>query len=106
MSGLKSRNKGASAEREASKLWHEVGFPFARRKLSQYQEKGGIDLENTESFKVQVKSGKKINVWQALREVEEEAKRQEIPLAMIKRDRTDWIVVISWKNFVKVLNPK
>ncbi len=100
------REKGARNEREATKLWHRLGFPFAKRKLSQYQEKSGVDLEGTEPFKVQIKSGKNINVWKALDEVRKEAKKKEIPMAMVKKDRLGWIVVMDWEGFEKVVNPR
>lgn len=104
--GRYSRNKGAANEREAAQLWKEAGFPFAKRNIVQYQGKSGRDLSNTEPFLVQIKAGAKINVWEALQEATEEAKTGEIPLAMVKRDRSGWVVVLSWKSFLKVLNPK
>ena len=101
-----SRRKGAASERDACRLWQEAGFPFAKRNLTQYQERSGRDIENTEPFVCQVKCGKNINVWKALAEAEAEAKEGEIPLAMVRRDRGEWTVVISWKEFARVINPK
>jgi hypothetical protein len=100
------RNKGAAAERDAAKLWREIGFPFAKRNITQYQSKSGRDLSDTKPFLVQCKCGKHINVWEALSEATMEAKAEEIPLAMVRKDRDEWVVVIKWHDFVKVLNPK
>ncbi|GIW70189.1 MAG: hypothetical protein KatS3mg101_0936 [Patescibacteria group bacterium] len=99
--GKFQRNKGASNEREACRMWREIGYPEARRKLSQYQERCGVDLENTGNFKVQVKSGKRIDVWKALQEAEKESKAGDMPLVMAKKDRFGWIVVLNWIDFVK-----
>lgn len=101
--GKFQRTKGANNEREAVRLWREVGYPEARRKLSQYQERCGVDLENTGKFKVQVKSGKRIDVWKALREAESEAKENEIPLVMAKKDRCGWVVLVEWKDFKRLI---
>jgi hypothetical protein len=103
--GKYQRTKGASNEREAACLWHDIGFPFAKRNLNQYQEKDGKDLQNTEPFRVQCKSGVNINPWQALKEAEEEAGKKEIPIAMVKKDRLGWMVIMRWESFKKVINP-
>jgi len=99
--GKFSRDKGAKAEREAASLWRLAGFP-ARRRLSQYQERCGADLEGTDPYLVQVKVGKNPNVWEALEEAVKEAKDGQIPVAMIKKDRKQWIVVIKWNDFTNL----
>ena len=104
--GKLSRTKGKRTELECVQLWRQAGFPFARRNLTQFQERSGRDLLNTEPFLVQIKAGANPSVWQALKEAEGEAKKEEIPVAMVKRDRGEWIVAMSWKEFLKVLNPK
>lgn len=102
--GKFQREKGAKNEREACKLWRELGFVEARRKLSQYQQRCGVDLENTGKFKVQVKSGKSINVWKALEEAEKESKESDIPFVMAKKDRLGWIVVLRWRDFKNLMS--
>lgn len=104
--GKLSRTKGKRTENEAAGLWRQAGFPFARRNLTQFQERSGRDLLNTEPFLVQIKAGANPSVWQALREAQAEAKKGEIPIAMVKKDRGEWVVAMSWKEFLKVLNPK
>jgi len=99
------RQKGARGEREVASLWKEIGFPFARRKLSQYQEKSGVDLENTEPFIVQCKVGKSIHLWKALKEIEENRKKSELPIVMFKRDRDEWIVLMRFSTFKHILMP-
>lgn len=84
-------------------MWHEVGFPFARRKLSQYQEKCGIDLDCTEPFAVQVKSGKNINLFKAIEEIDPERKKERICLVMAKKDRFGWLIALRWEEFRKLL---
>jgi hypothetical protein len=105
-SGRRSRNKGANAEREAAQLWREAGYPLARRHLEQYRTRSGRDLENTGPFLVQTKIGARPNVWQALKEAEGEAKESELPVAMVRRDREDWIVAMSWKTFRALMGGK
>jgi hypothetical protein len=100
------RNKGRRSEQQAAELWRKIGFPFCRRNISQYQERSGRDLVNTEPYLVQIKVGANPSIWKALREAQAEAKKDEIPLAMVKRDRGEWVVVMGWRSFTRVMNPR
>lgn len=100
------RTKGANWERVCSIWWRSHGYPFARRKLSQYQASDGCDIENTEPFIAQCKSGKQINIMKAYKEAQGSSKKGQIPLAMVKYDREEPLVVLSLDDFDKVLNQR
>lgn len=101
--GAFSRNKGARLERDAAN-WLEdaTGIKF-RRALDQYQASSGRDLEGDSPLVVQVKGGKAPRVWAAYAEAEAEAKPGEIPLALVKRDRYPWLVVLNRSDFGPML---
>lgn len=102
--GAFSRNKGARLERDAA-AWLEktTGVKF-RRALDQYQASSGKDLEGEDSpLVVQVKGGKAPRVWAAYAEAEAEAKPEEVPFALVKRDRYPWLVIINRADFAPML---
>ena len=55
----KSRDKGASAERQVASLLSDW-FPTACRNLAQYQQSSGRDLDNTEPWCVQIKQQERL----------------------------------------------
>ena len=102
--GKWQRNKGANFERRRAKWWQNMGYPKARRLLSQYQETDGWDIENIEPWVEQCKSGKAINILQALKEAKSACKNpNQIPLAAIKYDREEVLIVLSEQDFKKLL---
>tara|TARA_R110000824_G_scaffold170544_1_gene347925 strand:+ start:141 stop:695 length:555 start_codon:yes stop_codon:yes gene_type:complete len=101
--GAFSRNKGARLERDAATWLEEVtGIKF-RRALDQYQASSGKDLEGDSPLVVQVKGGKSPRIWQAYAEAEGEAKSGEVPIALIKRDRYPWLVVLNREDYAPML---
>lgn len=102
--GKLSRTKGANFEREIAKYFQDMGWSKARRKLSQYQETDGCDLENVEPFVVQCKSGKKINVLIAFKEALGSSKKGEIPMAVVKWDRNKPLFVLDQEGITRLLN--
>lgn len=98
------REKGASFERDRANWWKALGWEGARRKLSQYQETDGQDLENTYPFVEQCKVGCKINILAAYKEAKS-AKQVpvQIPIAAIKYDRQETLIVMSETDFERML---
>jgi hypothetical protein len=106
--GALSRRKGARLERDAASWLEETTGVKFRRALSQYQESSGRDLEAIDDpsnpLVVQVKGGKLPQIWQAYAEAEGAASPGEIPLALVKRDRYPWLVVINREDFAPMLS--
>lgn len=101
--GAFSRNKGARLERDAASWLEDVtGIKF-RRALDQYQASSGKDLEGDSPLVVQVKGGKMPPIWKAYAEAESEANPGEVPVALIKRDRYPWLIVLNREDFAPML---
>lgn len=99
--GKLSRTKGHSFERWVAKELREV-FPHAQRKLEyQVNECVGIDIQNTNEFKIQCKAYKGYAPIGKIREVE--CGDHDVPVLITKGDRLEPMVVLPFKNFVELL---
>ena len=106
MSGKWSRNKGASYERAVAKLFKFWGWPDAKRNLDQYQAVDGRDLKGTFPFVVQCKCGKAPSPWKAYQEARDSCTEDEIALAVVKRDNTEAVVIMSIADFGLLVGPR
>ena len=88
-------------EQWVANFMKRFGYPNARRRLSQYQETDGIDLDNTGSYAIQCKSGKKINIMKAYEEAQTSSQENMIPLLFFKYDQKKPMVVMSANDFEK-----
>lgn len=57
-------------------------------------------------FNFEVKNVEKINIWNAIRQVEKRAKEDEIPLVVIKRNRTKAYACIDFISFLRLIKYK
>ena len=101
MGGKSSRVKGHSFERDIAKDFKELGYKDARR-LLEYQEGMGVDLENTGKFRVQCKRYKDYCPISKINEVPKE--KNTIPLLITKGDRKETMVVMSWNDHKSILS--
>lgn len=97
--GKYQRNKGANFERYRANWWKKLGFKNARRNLNQYQKTDGRDITGVEGFCEQDKCGKNINIYKAYMEAWNAAYENEIPIAAIKHDRGQVLIVMSESHF-------
>lgn len=98
-----SRRKGHSFEREiASRL--RVVFPEARRLLEYHAEDAnGVDLLNTEFYRIQCKRGRK---WCSLSKIEEVTYDEligEVPVLVTQGDRKEILVALPFDEFLNLL---
>ncbi len=85
------RNKGAVGEREALALVRAAGWPNAQRNYDQ-AARGGSDLVNgPQGVSLEVKRrAKRVDVPAAMRQAEEAAGPQDIPVVLHRVDREPW----------------
>ena len=95
-----SRRKGAGYERAIAQVFQKLGFTKARR-LLEYQEGMGYDLENTGPFRVQCKRYRK---YCSISKIEEVPKSSaSIPLLVTKGDHKEDVVCLYLSDFVRIL---
>lgn len=103
MSGLRSRRKGATFERELVWRFREV-MPGADVKRGLQSRDGGEVADvDCPVFWVEAKRGKKPNVRGALRQAETAAGSGRIPLAVIKDDRSPAFVTMGLEDFLELV---
>lgn len=100
--GKLSRRKGHAFEREIAAELREMGFD-AKRGLSQARGGGAeeADVVGVPGFHFECKRGKKPNIRAALAQAIEDARGQEVPVAVLRDDRSEAIAVVRWEDFKK-----
>jgi hypothetical protein len=99
--GKASRTKGARLEREVAQILRPF-FPGVERNPRQSAYPDGRDLLHTEPLCVQVKGGKAPRWKAALSEATGAAEDSEIPVAVTREDRGDWVAHLGLEDLLKL----
>lgn len=109
--GLSSRSKGKRLEREVVEMVRrDLGGADARRNLQQPDE-GGADLLVSLPLVIEVAGGKCPSPIGKLRQAQRGAilaklrgrvPGHTIPCAVVRRDREEWTVTVSWHDAVRM----
>lgn len=96
-----SVRKGKSFEREVSEALRAV-FPESRRGLSQSRGGGAeeADVIGVAPFHIECKADEQISAWAALRQATADAADNEVPVAVMKRNRKGTIAVVDFEVFL------
>ena len=100
--GKLSRTKGHSFERECANDFKGIGFPDAKRNLTETQTGGqGIDLVGTGDFDVQCKRKKS---YVSINTIDEIPKvKDRIRVLVTKADRKPAMAVIEYDDFLTLI---
>ena len=100
MSGARSRNKGARAERELVHRFREAmpGAEIRRGLQSRGEEVPDVDCP---VFWLESKHGKKPNIRAALEQARAAAPKGRVPLAVIRDDRKPAFVALDLDDFLE-----
>lgn len=113
MGGRMSRSKGKRGERETvneiKRAWPDT---HPKRGWQAREGYDAPDVDGLRDFWIEVKTGKKPNIRAALQQaVEAEAAAfakggfARFPIAVIRDDREEPIVVLTWSNFLSIARP-
>jgi len=100
MSGLRSRRKGHSFEREMAIRFRDVFGDKVRRGL---QSRSGEEVPDVETpmFWIECKRGKRTNPKAALKQaISDCGNKGKIPIAICRDDREDATVMIGLEDFI------
>ena len=103
--GKASKRKGAAAERQASKLLSEAGYPSRRG----CQFSGGKDSPDIvcadlkDVFHFEVKHVEKLNLLEAYKQACEDSKGLSVPVVMHKKNSTPWMITMSFEHWKEML---
>ena len=99
---INSQKKGANYERKIANAFGKIYGKLRRTPLSGGMEwKGDIQaIENDMPFSIECKKQEKLNIWKALKQAEEDAPDDKIPIVVFARNRTKDYVVIEMDEFL------
>jgi len=106
MSGMLSRRKGKLGEQGAVQLLR-AAFPLVRSKRAGGETltiDRGRDLLDTPGFCVQVMRAARPDIHRKFSEAAAVAKPDEIPVALTRRDRGQWLATIPASAFVAMVD--
>ena len=100
MSKINSKNKGASGERELANLLKEYGFEDARRGQQYCGANGDADVVGLEGIHIECKRVEKLNLDKAYEQAMNDAKEEEMPVVIHRKNRQEWKVTLSLDDFI------
>ena len=98
---MNSRAKGKRAELELAKLLRGYGFEKARRG-QQFSGIEGEDVVGLPMLHIECKNVQQLNLREAMAQSERDAKEDQIPVVMHKKDRKPWLVTINLEDFIRM----
>ena len=102
---INSRQKGATGERELAKYLREHGYN-ARRGQQYSGANGDADVIGLPGFHIEVKRTERFEVYKALTQAQNDAKMDEIPLVCHRKNRGQWIAVLSLKDLLELIDER
>ena len=99
MSGRKSRNKGATGERELAALLTDALGVVVQRKLGQARD-GGDDIQIGQ-YRIEVKRREALRLDEWCKQVEDAAGVGDVPVVAYRRNGQPWRVVVPLEWFMK-----
>lgn len=98
---MNSRVKGAAGERELSKELKKYGFNV--RRGQQYSgANGDADVIGIEGLHIECKRVERLNIYEAVEQAQRDARADEIPVVMHRKNRKPWLVTVTLENFMKM----
>ena len=98
---MNSREKGKRGELEAARLLREYGFE-ARRGQQFSGANGDPDVIGLPGIHLEVKRVEKLNLEAAMQQSITDARINEIPIVMHRKNRGQWLVTMTFDDWMKL----
>lgn len=98
---MNSKQKGARGERELAKVLRAHGFK-TRRGQQYCGANGDADVVGLPNIHIECKRVERLNLYDAIAQAKSDAKQDEIPVVMHRKDKCDWLVTMSLDDFMKI----
>lgn len=98
---MNSKQKGARGERELAKVLRAHGFK-TRRGQQYCGANGDADVIGLPNIHIECKRVERLNLYDAIAQAKSDAKQDEIPVVMHRKDKCDWLVTMSLDDFMKI----
>ena len=97
---MNSREKGARGERELAEVLRKYGYET--RRGQQYSgANGDADVVGLPSVHIECKRVEKLNIYDAMAQSIRDARENETPVVMHRRDKRYWLVTMTLKDFME-----
>ena len=98
---MNSRQKGKRGELEAAHLLREYGYE-ARRGQQFSGANGDPDVVGLPGIHLEVKRVEKLNLEAAMQQSITDARINEIPIVMHRKNRGQWLVTMTFSDWMKL----
>lgn len=98
---MNSRKKGASGERELSKVLKEYGFE-TRRGQQYCGTNGDADVVGIDGLHIECKRVERLNIDDAMAQSMRDARDGEMPVVMHRKNHKKWLVTMTIEDFIKL----
>ena len=98
---MNSRQKGKRGELEVAHLLREYGFE-ARRGQQFSGANGDPDVVGLPGIHLEVKRVEKLNLAAAMQQSIRDARINEIPIVMHRKNRGQWLVTMTFEDWMKL----
>lgn len=98
---MNSKQKGARGERELAKVLRAHGFK-TRRGQQYCGANGDADVVGLPNIHIECKRVERLNLYDAMAQAKSDAKQDEIPVVMHRKNKCDWLVTLSLDDFMKI----
>ena len=98
---MNSRTKGKRGELEAAHLLKKYGYD-ARRGQQYSGSNGDPDVVGLPGIHLEVKRVEKLNIDEALEQSIRDARDEEVPVVMHRKNRTKWKVTMLFDDWIKL----
>ena len=98
---MNSRRKGAEGERQLARKLGEFGYT-ARRGQQYSGANGDPDVVGLAGVHIECKRVEKLNIDEALSQSMRDAKENEVPIVVHRKNHTDWKVTMRLEDWIKL----
>jgi len=99
---MNSRDKGKRGELELAHELEKHGYN-TRRGQQYCGANGDADVVGLPGFHIEVKRVEKLNLENAMEQSISDAKEDEMPVVMHRKNRKPWLVTLELKDFMELL---
>ena len=98
---MNSRDKGKRGELEAAHILKEYGYD-ARRGQQFAGINGDADVVGLPRIHLEVKRVEKLNIDNAMSQSIRDARDEEVPVVMHRKNRTEWKITMRFSDWVEM----
>ncbi|MCI9641238.1 MAG: hypothetical protein HFJ98_00360 [Eubacterium sp.] len=98
---MNSRQKGARGERELATVLKAYGYD-CRRGQQYCGANGDADVVGLPGIHIECKRVEKLNLYDAMAQSKADARENEMPVVMHRKNNCDWLVTMSLEDWIKI----